>query len=58
VTWIGLGVVVAIVSIASSSVVGIYFMSPDAILPLVGVLALAFVLRNTRLSSQDNQSAA
>jgi hypothetical protein len=43
--WLGAGIVVALVAQAASSNVGIYLTTPDSIVPLVGVLALAAVLR-------------
>jgi O-antigen ligase len=43
--WIGAGIVVALVALAASSNVAIYLTPPDSIVPLVGVLALAAVLR-------------
>jgi hypothetical protein len=43
--WLGAGVVVALVALAASSNVAIYLTSPDSVVPLVGVLALAAVLR-------------
>jgi hypothetical protein len=43
--WLGAGVVVALVAMAASSNVAIYLTPPDSIVPLVGVLALAAVLR-------------
>jgi hypothetical protein len=43
--WIGAGVVVALVAMAASSNVAIYLTPPDSTVPLVGVLALAAVLR-------------
>jgi O-antigen ligase len=43
--WLGAGVVVALVALAASSNVAIYLTPPDSVVPLVGVLALAAVLR-------------
>jgi hypothetical protein len=43
--WLGAGVVVALVAQAASSNVGIYLTTPDSVVPLAGVLALAAVLR-------------
>ena len=43
--WLGSGIVMAIVALAASSNVGIYLTPPDSTVPLVGVLALAAVLR-------------
>jgi O-antigen ligase len=43
--WLGAGVVVALVALAASSNVAIYLTTPDSVVPLVGVLALAAVLR-------------
>jgi O-antigen ligase len=43
--WLGAGVVVSLVAIAASSNVAIYLTSPDSIVPLVGVLALAAWMR-------------
>ncbi|HEX5196824.1 MAG TPA: O-antigen ligase family protein [Gaiellales bacterium] len=43
--WLGAGVVVALVAQAASSNVAIYLTPPDSVVPLVGVLALAAVLR-------------
>jgi hypothetical protein len=43
--WLGAGVVVAVVALAASSNVGIYLTPPDSTVPLVGVLALAAVMR-------------
>lgn len=43
--WIGAGVIVSLVAMAASSNVAIYLTPPDSIVPLVGVLALAAVLR-------------
>jgi len=43
--WLGAGVVVAVVAVASSSNVAIYLTPPDSTVPLVGALALAALLR-------------
>ena len=43
--WLGAGVVVSVVALAASSNVAIYLTPPDSTVPLVGVLALAAVLR-------------
>ena len=43
--WLGAGVIVALVALAASSNVAIYLTSPDSVVPLAGVLALAAVLR-------------
>jgi hypothetical protein len=43
--WLGAGVVVSLVALATSSNVAIYLTPPDSVVPLVGVLALAAVLR-------------
>jgi O-antigen ligase len=43
--WLGAGVVVALVAMAASSNVAIYLTPPDSTVPLVGVIALAAVLR-------------
>jgi O-antigen ligase len=43
--WLGAGVVVSLVAMAASSNVAIYLTPPDSTVPLVGVLALAAVLR-------------
>ncbi len=43
--WLGAGVVVAVVALAASSNVAIYLTPPDSTVPLVGVLALAALLR-------------
>jgi O-antigen ligase len=43
--WIGAGVVVSLVAMAASSNVAIYLTPPDSVVPLVGVLALAAVMR-------------
>jgi O-Antigen ligase len=43
--WLGAGIVISVVAIAASSNVAIYLTPPDSIVPLVGVLALAAVLR-------------
>ena len=43
--WLGAGVVVAVVALASSSNVAIYLTPPDSTVPLVGALALAALLR-------------
>jgi hypothetical protein len=43
--WVGAGVVVTLVAMAASSNVAIYLTPPDSIVPLVGVLALAAVMR-------------
>jgi O-Antigen ligase len=43
--WLGAGVVVSLVAVAASSNVGIYLTPPDSTVPLVGVLALAAVMR-------------
>jgi hypothetical protein len=43
--WLGAGVVVALVAMAASSNVAIYLTPPDSTVPLVGVLALAAVMR-------------
>ncbi len=44
-SWLGAGVVVALVALAASSNVAIYLTPPDSTVPLVGVLALAAYLR-------------
>jgi len=44
--WLGAGVVVALVAMAASSNVAIYLTPPDSTVPLVGVLALAAVMRS------------
>ena len=43
--WLGAGVVISVVALAASSNVAIYLTPPDSTVPLVGVLALAAVLR-------------
>jgi hypothetical protein len=43
--WLGAGVVTAVVAVAASSNVAIYLTPPDSTVPLVGVLALAAVMR-------------
>jgi O-antigen ligase len=43
--WLGAGVIVALVAMAASSNVAIYLTPPDSTVPLVGVLALAAVMR-------------
>jgi O-antigen ligase/polysaccharide polymerase Wzy-like membrane protein len=43
--WLGAGIVVSLVAMAASSNVAIYLTPPDSIVPLVGVLALAAILR-------------
>jgi hypothetical protein len=43
--WLGAGVVVSLVAMAASANVGIYLTPPDSTVPLVGVLALAAVMR-------------
>jgi O-antigen ligase len=43
--WLGAGVVMAVVAVAASSNVAIYLTPPDSTVPLVGVLALAAVMR-------------
>jgi hypothetical protein len=43
--WLGAGVVVSIVALAASSNVAIYLTPPDSVVPLVGVLALAAIMR-------------
>jgi hypothetical protein len=43
--WLGAGVVVSLVAMAASSNVAIYLTPPDSTVPLVGVLALAAVMR-------------
>ena len=44
--WLGAGIVASLVAVAASSNVGIYLTPPDSTVPLVGVLALAAVLRH------------
>jgi hypothetical protein len=44
--WLGAGIVMAIVAVAASSNVAIYLTPPDSTVPLVGVLALAALLRH------------
>jgi O-antigen ligase len=44
-SWLGAGVVVALVAMAASANVGISLTTPDSTVPLVGVLALAAVMR-------------
>jgi O-antigen ligase len=53
--WLGAGVVVAVVAIAASSNVAIYLTPPDSIVPLVGVLALAAVLRRDLARERANR---
>ena len=43
--WLGAGVVVSLVALAASSNVAIYLTPPDSTVPLVGVLALAAMMR-------------
>jgi O-antigen ligase len=43
--WLGAGIVASVVALAASSNVAIYLTPPDSTVPLVGVLALAAVLR-------------
>ena len=43
--WLGAAIVISVVAMAASSNVAIYLTPPDSIVPLVGVLALAAVLR-------------
>ena len=43
--WLGAGVLISLVAVAASSNVGIYLTPPDSTVPLVGVLALAAVMR-------------
>ena len=43
--WLGAGVIVSVVALAASSNVAIYLTPPDSTVPLVGVLALAAVMR-------------
>jgi hypothetical protein len=43
--WLGAGVVISVVAVAASSNVAIYLTPPDSTVPLVGVLALAAVMR-------------
>jgi O-antigen ligase len=43
--WLGAGVVTAVVAVVASSNVAIYLTPPDSTVPLVGVLALAAVMR-------------
>ena len=43
--WLGAGIVASLVAVAASSNVAIYLTPPDSTVPLVGVLALAAVLR-------------
>jgi len=43
--WLGAGVIVSVLALAASSNVAIYLTPPDSTVPLVGVLALAAVMR-------------
>lgn len=43
--WLGAGVIASLVAVAASSNVAIYLTPPDSTVPLVGVLALAAVMR-------------
>jgi O-antigen ligase len=52
--WIGAGVVVSLVAMAASSNVAIYLTPPDSIVPLVGVLALATVMRRDLLEARGS----
>jgi O-antigen ligase len=52
--WIGAGVVVSLVAMAASSNVAIYLTPPDSIVPLVGVLALATVMRRDLLGARGS----
>jgi O-antigen ligase len=49
--WIGLGLVIALVALAASATVGMYLSSEDSIVPLAGLVALGFVLRNSMKAS-------
>ena len=49
--WVGLGLVIAVVAIGASSLVGFYLTDADSVVPLAGLLALGFVLRNSDKSS-------
>jgi hypothetical protein len=43
--WLGAGIIASLVAVAASSNVAIYLTPPDSTVPLVGVLALAAVMR-------------
>jgi O-antigen ligase len=43
--WLGAGVIVSVIALAASSNVAIYLTPPDSTVPLVGVLALAALMR-------------
>jgi O-antigen ligase/polysaccharide polymerase Wzy-like membrane protein len=43
--WLGAGVLISLIAVAASSNVAIYLTPPDSTVPLVGVLALAAVMR-------------
>lgn len=45
--WLGLGLIIAVVAMSASSLVGMYLTNPDSVVPLSGLLALGFVLRNS-----------
>jgi O-antigen ligase len=45
--WIGLGLVISVVAIGASSLVGMYLTDVNSVVPLAGLIALGFVLRNS-----------
>jgi hypothetical protein len=49
--WLGAGVVISVIALAASSNVAIYLTPPDSTVPLVGVLALAAVMRRDLAST-------
>jgi O-antigen ligase len=55
--WIGLGLVISVVAISASSLVGMYLTDVNSVVPLAGVIALGFVLRNSTPALKAGDSA-
>jgi O-antigen ligase len=45
--WIGLGLVISVVALSASSLMGMYLTDVNSVVPLAGLIALGFVLRNS-----------
>lgn len=59
-SWIGLGIVISVVAVSASSLVGMYLTDVNSVVPLAGLVALGFVLRNSmppRVADDSSGSA-
>jgi O-antigen ligase len=55
-SWIGLGLVISVVAISASSLVGMYLTDVNSVVPLAGLIALGFVLRNSTPAREADHS--